>query len=193
VCDVTAVVFNARPDNGGLSTFPPGESTYTSDLQASTLGGIEVGGPTNFGRVFVKGLSQAVIKLGSPEPSKLKVGDWILDSTMILPDYNDAFPLERAPFLDEFDPRPMASGGFGNYYRFPPAPAAPLRSLQPGLVGGHFYKVLDISEVRRSPFGGPHFQTITLDRPAKSDGFTITHLAGIADVITKGVGKMPQK
>ncbi|HQR06050.1 MAG TPA: prepilin-type N-terminal cleavage/methylation domain-containing protein [Gemmatales bacterium] len=175
ICEVTAVVFNSRPDF--IGTFPAGEVTYNSTIPVSSAAGIDA-----FGRVFVKGLTQAVVKLPSAEPMKLKTGDWIFDNTFILPEYNDAFPLEKVPFLDTYDP------AFA--YTFPSGSG---NTLHPGLVGGHFYKVLDISEVRREPFAGQYYQTITIDRPAKSDGFSATIFSGIADVITKSVGKMPQR
>lgn len=177
ICEVTAVVFNSRPGNSGLATLPPGEKTYEGHRSASNnLGsGIDA---LSFGRIFVKGLNQATIHLGTtPSPMPLKVNDWILDSTLILPEYNPAFPLVTVPFLDEYLPATYLTAGGPD--------------LRPGLVGGHFYKVLDVSEVRQHP--GGYFQTITLDRPAKSDGFSATIMSGIADVITKGAGKMPQR
>lgn len=183
VCDVFTVVFNNRPDNGGIPLPPPGivpgETTYSGLPAVSAAAGIE-SGTEIFGRIFVKGLNQAAIRLTSPEPMKAKVGDWILDSTLILPEFNDAFPGEKAPFLDRYhiDATYVVS-------------TAPVRTLRPGLAGGHFYKILDISTVQQ--VGGVYFQTITLDRPAKSDGFSACMIAGIADVIVKGVGRMPQR
>jgi len=53
--------------------------------------------------------------------------------------------------------------------------------------------VLDVSSVRQVPATGLFFQTLTLDRPARSDGFSATVLSGVADVIIKGVGRMPQR
>lgn len=180
VCEVTAIMFNTRPDNGGLSTMPPGEVTLGGNNIAANAAGTD---STVLGRVFVKGLTQATIFIGSTlQPINLKVGDWILDSTLILPEYNDAFPTEKAPFLDTYNPTFM--------YGFPAV--APVRFLRPGLVGGHFYKVMDVSEPRLAP-GAGFFQTVTLDRPAKSDGFSVTIISGIADVITKSVGRMPQR
>lgn len=191
VCDAFTVVFNGRPTNGGLATFPPGENSYYGYPNAALNAGIEAAGVlTNHGRIFVKGLNQAAISLYTPEPSSLKVGDWILDSTMILPEFSSNFSNETAPFLDEYDPRAV--------YVFPQPVGAP-HLLRPGLVGGHFYKVLDVSPAQLitpapTAAGAPrYFQTITLDRPAKSDGFAACHLGGIADVITKGVGRMPQR
>jgi hypothetical protein len=104
---------------------------------------------------------------------------------MILPEYNDTIPAveqQRVPFLDEYHPNA--------FYRFNLLSGATL-DLRPGLVGGHFYKVLDISPVQSA--GGVFFQTLTLDRPARSDGFTATIMTGIADVITKSAGRMPQR
>lgn len=182
VCEVTAVLFNTRPDNGGLATLPPGELTYGSNVAVGAFSGTDTVG---YGRVFVKGQIQVSVALGNttPAPMEIKAGDWILDSTMILPDYNPAFPTEKAPFLDTYNPLPAAA------YNFPLA--GPFtRVLRPGLVGGQFYKVMDISVVKRAT-SGDYYQTITLDRPAKSDGFSLTTFKGIADVITKGVGRMP--
>ena len=180
ICEVTAVMFNSRPDNGGLSSMPAGEVTYGGNNFAASLVGTDT---TAFGRVFVKGLTQATIFTGTtPQPMNLKVGDWILDSTMILPEYDPANSTEKAPFLDTYNPAFV--------YGFPAA--APVRFLRPGLVGGQFYKVMDISEVRSVP-GVGFFQTVTLDRPAKSDGFSVTIITGIADVITKSTGRMPQR
>lgn len=182
ICEVTAVVFNSRPTNSGLATLPPGEKTYVGHPNAALSIGIEPAGIENVGRVFRKGLNQAAISLGATStPLALKVNDWILDSTLILPEYDDTRPQFKVPFLDEYHPNAV--------YALPPA--APVIQLRPGLVGGHFYKVLDISEVRNA--GGVYYQTITIDRPAKSDGFTATVMSGIADVITKGAGKMPQR
>ncbi len=180
ICEVTAVVFNSRPTNSGLATLPPGEKTYVGNVAAAAAAGTDVAG---FGRIFVKGLNQATIFLGAaPTPMSLKANDWILDSTLILPEYNETLPALRVPFLDEYNPNA--------FYTFT-LPGPTTVTLRPGLVGGHFYKVLDISEVRN--IGGVYFQTITLDRPAKSDGFSATVMSGIADVITKGAGKMPQR
>ncbi|MFT3879085.1 MAG: prepilin-type N-terminal cleavage/methylation domain-containing protein [Gemmatales bacterium] len=175
LCEVSAVVYNSRPVFPG--TFPTGETTYGSNIPVSSAAGID-----GNGKVFVKGLTQAAIALTSAQPSTLKVGDWILDSTLILPDYDPAFPTEKLPFLDTFVAAtvPFTSG-------------AGTHNLHFGLAGGQFYKVLDISEVRKEPFAGAYYQTITLDRPAKSDGFTATVMTGISDVITKSMGKMPQR
>lgn len=175
LCEVSAVVFNSRPDFPG--TFPTGEVTYGSTIPVSSAAGID-----GTGKIFVKGLTQAAINLPSAQPANLKVGDWILDSTLIVPDYDPAFPAEKLPFLDTFTTAtvPFTSPSGTHNLRF-------------GLVGGQFYKVLDISEVRREPFAGQYYQTITLDRPAKSDGFSATIITGIADVITKNMGKMPQR
>ena len=85
-----------------------------------------------------------------------------------------------APFIDEYHPLAVYVTS-----------AAPLRVLRPGLVGGHFYKILDISPVQ--VVGGAFYQTITLDRPARSDGFSACYISGIADVIVKGLGRMPQR
>jgi len=175
LCEVAAVVFNSRPDFPG--TFPTGEVTYGSTIPVSSAAGID-----GTGKIFVKGLNQAAIHLTSAQPANLKVGDWILDSTLILPDYDPAFPTEKLPFLDTFTTATV-----------PFTSAAGTHNLRFGLVGGQFYKVLDISEVRREPFAGQYFQTITLDRPAKSDGYAATIMAGITDVITKNMGKMPQR
>jgi len=176
ICEVAAVVFNSRPDFPG--TFPMGEVTYGSTIPVSSAAGIDA-----TGKVFVKGLTQAAVNLSSAQPMNLKVGDWILDSTLILPDYDPAFSAEKLPFLDTFV---AATVPF-------PQPVGPPHQLHFGLAGGQFYKVLDISEVRREPFAGQYFQTITLDRPAKSDGFSATIISGIADVITKSTGRMPQR
>lgn len=183
VCDVTEVIFNSRPNGGGLSSFPTGEYTYGSSAAVSAAAIVDSYG---YGRVFVKGMSQAVIKLTSSEPIKAKAGDWILDSTMILPDFNSAFPNEVVPFLDEYSPAAF-------YQMPPPALGGSGAQLRPGLVGGHFYKVLDVSPVKQLALTGESFQIITLDRPARSDGFSATYLMGIADVISKGVGRMPQR
>jgi prepilin-type N-terminal cleavage/methylation domain-containing protein len=180
VCDVTAVVFNSRPENTGLATLPPGESTFGGNVVTSNIAGTDVAG---FGRVFVKGLNQATIFVGtSPQPLPIAVGTWVLDSTLVLPEYNGNFPNEKVPFLDQYDPAAQ--------YLFPQPTGAP-HILRPGLVGGHFYKVVDVSPIKA---GGPgYYQTITLDRPAKSDGFSVTVLSGVADVITKSVGRMPHR
>lgn len=165
VCDVDLVVFNSRPQLNGLANLPPGEATFTS---------------TN-SLIFNKGLTQATIPLGnSVQPINSKAGDWVLDSTLILPGFDSSVPFNllavpsntyTAPFLDTFT-------------------TIPVNGLLPGLVGGDFYKILDVSAVQGT---SPNFfQTITLDRPAKSDGFSATFLSGVADVITKGVGRMPQ-
>lgn len=181
LCDVTVVVFNSRSDYP--ATLPVGETTYVGNPAAALAAGIET---DNVGRVFRKGLSQAAVVVGTvPTPLPLKVNDWILDSTMILPEYNNTIaPAEqqRVPFLDEYHPNA--------YYEFT-LPSGSTLQLRPGLVGGHFYKVLDISPVQSS--GGVFYQTITLDRPARSDGFTATVMTGIADVITKSAGRLPQK
>jgi len=176
LCEVSAVMFNSRPSFPG--TFPTGEVSYGSTIPVSSAAGID-----GTGKVFVKGLTQAAINLPSAQPLNLKAGDWILDSTFILPDYDPAFPNEKLPFLDTYVAAPVAF----------PQPAGPPHQLHFGLVGGHFYKVLDVSEVRREPFAGQYFQTITLDRPARSDGYAATILTGVADVITKSVGRMPQR
>lgn len=173
VCEVTAVMFNSRPQLTGLSATPPGEVTYTGTIVSP---------------IFTKGLTQATIILGtSPQPINTKVGDWVMDSTFILPEYDPTpiavaaapgtgIPPTTAPFLDRISTIPYPAGG---------------RNLLPGLVGGHFYKILDISAVQGV---SPNlFQTITIDRPAKSDGLSATFIAGIADVITKSVGRMPQR
>ncbi len=173
VCEVTAVMFNSRPDMTGLSTAPAGEANYTGFPQAALDAGIE-GAANNFGRCFVKGLTQAAIRLTSPQPINARVGDWILDNTFILPEYDSSNPSVTVPFLDEFIPNVLAP-----------------TNLRPGLVGGQFYKIMDISEVRS--VGGIFYQTITIDRPAKSDGFSANILTGVADVITKSVGRMPQR
>ncbi len=183
VCDLTTVVFNSRPNSGGIPTFPSGEDTYTGFPGVALATGIE-GPANNYGRLFVKGLTQAAFRLGSAEASKIKAGDWIMDSTFILPEYNVTFPSEVVPFLDEYDPLAV--------YVFPQPTGGP-HLLRPGLVGGHFYKVLDISPVRQDALTGQFYQTLTLDRPARSDGFAATYLSGVADVITKGVGRMPQR
>jgi len=173
VCEVTAVMFNSRPDMTGLSLAPAGEANYTGFPPVALAAGIE-GAANNFGRCFVKGLTQAAIRLTSPQPINARVGDWILDNTFILPEFDVGNPLVTVPFLDEFFPTQF-----------------PGTTLRPGLVGGQFYKIMDISEVRTA--GGLFFQTITLDRPAKSDGFSANLLTGVADVITKSVGRMPQR
>ncbi|HQR42785.1 MAG TPA: hypothetical protein PLX97_08875, partial [Gemmatales bacterium] len=92
------------------------------------------------------------------------------------------FPTEKAPCLDQFDPTAV--------YTFPQPMGRP-HTLRPGVIGGHFYKVIDIGPLKS--VGGVFFQTITIDRPAKSDGFSATVLAGVADVITKSVGRMPHR
>lgn len=177
ICEVTAVVFNSRPTNSGLATLPPGEKTFGGHNVAAAAAGTDTAG---FGRIFVKGLNQATILLGTtPNPLPLKVNDWILDSTMILPEYQVNVP--TVPFIDEYNPTSIIRV---------PGPTGPV-DLRPGLVGGHFYKVLDISDVKT--VGGVFFQTITIDRPARSDGFSATVMSGIADVITKGAGRMPQR
>lgn len=184
VCDVTAVVFNSRPD--APSQFPVGEEQLVGFPSTSLVAGLETTAPgSNMGRMFVKGLSQAVVKLSTAVPINAKAGDWILDNTFILPEYDSNFPNETAPFLDQISIDPTAvyqypdgSGGFRNY--------------RPGLCGGHFYKILDISPVQTAS-AGVFFQTITLDRPARSDGFTACLMQGVADVIVKGVGKLPQR
>ncbi|MBL8821142.1 MAG: hypothetical protein JNJ77_01045 [Planctomycetia bacterium] len=177
VCDVSAVIFNSRPDVP--SQFPVGEDSYSSNPDVLTL--------EPFGRLFVKGLNQAIIPLPTPEPMKAKVGDWILDNTFILPDYDSAYPNEVMPFLDQFDPAWTYT-----YVVSAQLPVVSGNPLRPGLCGGHFYKILDISSVRSTP-SGMFFQTITLDRPARSDGFTACLMQGIADVIVKGVGQLPQR
>jgi hypothetical protein len=182
VCDVTLVTFNTRPmGQGALTNSPPGETSYfTASTAPSLAAGLEPAG-ANFGRLFRKGFTTAVIPLGNaPQPSVIKAGDWILDNTFILPSYNEALPnrLETAPFLDEFNPATV--------YQYP---AGTNTALHPGLAGGHFYKVVDISGVRSA--GGQFFQVVTLDRAAKSDGFVVTAFSGLADVIEKGVGRMP--
>ncbi|HMO35862.1 MAG TPA: hypothetical protein PKA06_07465, partial [Gemmatales bacterium] len=167
VCEVTAVVFNSRPTNSGLATLPPGEATFIGHPVAAVNAGIEAATlPDNVGRVFRKGLTQAGVYLGtSATPLPLKVNDWILDSTMILPEYDFNHPQLQVPFLDEYHRD-------ASYTFTLPGPTTV--ELRPGLVGGHFYKVVDISEVRN--VGGVFFQTITLDRPARSDGFSVTIL-----------------
>lgn len=180
VCDVTAVLFNSRPD--APSQFPVGEENFSGFPSTSLFAGLEPAGPTNFGRMFVKGVNQAVVKLSSAVPMNAKAGDWILDNTFVLPEFDPVHPSETAPFLDVITPvrvaYPDGVGGF-RFYR-------------PGLCGGHFYKILDISPVQDAG-GGTFFQTITLDRPARSDGFTACLMQGVADVIVKGVGKLPQR
>jgi prepilin-type N-terminal cleavage/methylation domain-containing protein len=179
ICEVTAVIFNSRPTNSGLATVPPGEKTYEGNNQAAVAAGTDTFG---FGRIFVKGFTQATIYLGTtPTPLSLKANDWILDSTLILPEYDNANPASVAPFLDMYNR--------DAFFQVPTGSGTV--NLRPGLVGGHFYKVIDISEVRQCPSG--YYQTITLDRPARSDGFSATVMSGIADVITKGAGKMPQR
>lgn len=179
VCDISLVVFNSRPTTSGMPMLPMGETNYGGSPLVSAAAGVDTAG---FGRIFVKGLNQAVIQLPLPytEPMKAKAGDWILDNTLILPEFNTAFPGEVAPFLDEYSSLATCV-----------VSTTPVRTLRPGLAGGHFYKILDISSVQQ--VGGLYYQTITLDRPAKSDGFSACMIAGIADVITKGVGKMPQR
>ncbi|MFO0814030.1 MAG: prepilin-type N-terminal cleavage/methylation domain-containing protein [Gemmatales bacterium] len=180
VCDVTAIVFNSRPANvSGLATLPPGESTFVGNVAAAIDAGTDTAG---LGRIFVKGLNQATVALPSAQPLPLRVNDWIMDSTCILPEYNENFPTEKAPFLDQFDPTAV--------YTFPQPMGGP-HTLRPGVIGGHFYKVIDIGPLKS--VGGVFFQTITIDRPAKSDGFSATVLAGVADVITKSVGRMPHR
>lgn len=176
LCEVSAVMFNSRPDFPG--TFPSGEKTYGSIIPVSSAAGID-----GTGKVFVKGLNQAAIHLPSAQPANLKAGDWILDSTFILPDYDPAFPNEKLPFLDTFVAAPVTF----------PQPIGPPHQLYFGLLGGQFYKVLDVSEVRREPFAGAYYQTFILDRPAKSDGYSATIFTGVTDVITKSVGRMPQR
>jgi len=183
VCDVTAVVFNSRPANvGGLASLPPGESTFVGNVGAAATAGTDTAG---FGRIFVKGLNQGTISLGtSAQPLPLRVNDWIMDSTFILPEYDENFPAEKAPFLDQYDPTAV--------YTFPQPMGGP-HLLRPGVMGGHFYKVIDIGPLKYHALTGTYYQTITIDRPAKSDGFSATVLAGVADVITKSVGRMPHR
>jgi hypothetical protein len=182
VCDVTLVTFNTRPmGQGALTNSPPGETTYFTPSTAPSLAAGLEPAAANFGRIFRKGFATAVIPLGNaPQPSVIRSGDWILDNTFILPSFNEALPNrgETAPFLDEFNPATI--------YRYP---AGTNTALHPGLAGGHFYKVVDISGVRAA--GGQFFQVVTLDRAAKSDGFVVTAFSGLSDVIEKGVGRMP--
>ncbi len=176
LCDVTTVIFNARPNGGGISAVPPGETSFGSSPVVAAAAGL---GIDPHGRVFRKGLTLAAIQLPSGQGAPLKVGDWVFDNTLVLPEYDPAninagngLPF-LAPFLD--------------VYVDPPVPA--YGNLRTGLVGGHFYKVVDISAVRGT---APNlYQVLTLDRPAKSDGFVLTVLSGVADVIEKGMGRMP--
>jgi hypothetical protein len=186
VCDLSVVAFDSRGFGETALTFsPPGEHTYPPgaasppSLAPSVAAGLEAPGPQNFGRNFRKGFSFAVIPLRkSAQPSSISRGDWILDNTFILPEFNELRPDEVAPFLDEYSPATV--------YLFPSG-----NRLFPGLVGGHFYKVVDISGPRA--IGDEFYQVVTLDRPARSDGFVITAFNGLVDVIPKSTGRTPAR
>jgi hypothetical protein len=118
-----------------------------------------------------------------------KAGDWLFDNTLILPEYNENFPLLKAPFLDTFLPDGPQAGPLLITV------GGVTQPLRPGLCGGYFYKITGITDVRDASGtgAGPFYQVLTLDRPARSDGFVGTMITGIADVIEKGVGRMPAR
>jgi hypothetical protein len=188
ICDVTMVAFIGRPDGGGVSQLPPGEVSYISAPQTSLAAGLEIPA-NNFGRMFIKGSTTAVVRLTTGLPMAAKAGDWILDNTFILPEYdptnvitiNGVSVIATAPFLDRFNPATVVAF---------PAPGNPLR---PGIAGGYFYKITGITDVQVDPVSGFQYQVLTIDRPARSDGFVGTMITGVADVIEKGVGRMPAR
>jgi len=185
VCDVATVLFNTRPfQTSSMTGRPPGEETYLGLTPNPANAGHD---PQGFGRMFIKGLTSAVLPLQPGQAPTVRAGDWLLDNTFILPEFDQTFPGNKAPFLDQFSPATV--------YTF--ATGTPLR---PGLCGGHFYKIVDVSTVQA--VGAEQFVVVTLDRPARSDGFVGTVFAsaggvggtgGVVDVIEKGVGRMPQR
>lgn len=179
ICDVTQVLYTGRPNGGGVMSTPPGEVNYRSNIATSTAGMGDL-----LGRFFVKGNTTAVVWLENGLPMAAKAGDWILDNTFILPEYNEtaAYITYKAPFLDTYVPNPLTINGANG----------PLQ-LRAGLAGGYFYKVVGITDVQTDPVSGLQYQVLTLDRPARSDGFVGTMITGVADVIEKGVGRMPAR
>jgi hypothetical protein len=187
ICDVTQVLYTGRPNGGGVMSTPPGEVNYRSRTETSFAAGFEVaqpGFPQGYGRLFIKGSTTAVVWLESGSAAAIKPGDWILDNTFILPEYNETptYINYKAPFLDTYLPNPLLVGPVGSQL--------PLRA---GLAGGYFYKIVGITDVQIDTASGLQYQIITLDRPARSDGFVGTMITGVADVIEKGVGRMPAR
>ncbi|HMP02038.1 MAG TPA: prepilin-type N-terminal cleavage/methylation domain-containing protein [Gemmatales bacterium] len=162
-------------------------------------------GPHGFvpgtGAEFRMGSNQVTIFLGaSTEPSPWKANTWILDNTLILPQpvpvtallpgVGSVATFYYGPLLDRLQNVPVP-GVLPNGLAVTAGVGLPARS---GLASGHFYRVVAAGDIEPNPsLPGTFMQRLTIDRPAKTDGYDAVFMSGVVQVIEKNIGRMPAR
>jgi hypothetical protein len=214
VVDMSVVIYNARNlANPGLGGGPGGLRTTGEVRYPQPL---LTGGPNAFmpntGARFTLGSNQVYIYLGgapNPTPSPWRPNDWILDNTLILPPGPPvSLTVQTAtgpqpvrywgPLLERLQAYPVPKAVNGapviaiNGTPLPLPPGTPWPTVQSGLASGHFYRVVAVGGVEHNASSG-FFQILTIDRPAKTDGYDAVYMAGVIQVIEKSLGRMPTR
>lgn len=212
VVDMSVVIYNARnlsnPNlgnvSGGLRT--TGEVRYP---HPDPTGGpnARIGGT---GARFTLGSNQVYIYVGnSPKPAPWRPNEWILDNTLVVPPNWINVTVQTGagpqvirywgPLLDRLQNFPVPTSVNGlpvvaiGGTPLPLPAGTPWPTVPSGLASGHFYRVVAVGGLEPStdPLFPGYMQILTIDRPAKTDGYDAVYMPGVIQVIEKSLGRMP--
>lgn len=214
VVDVSIVIYNGRNMvNRNLGSMSGAGLRTTGEIRFPTP---VAAGPVNArvpgtGARFTLGSNQVFIYVGqNPTPSPWRPNDWILDSTLLIRQTAVEVTVVNSsgtpmvvpyypPLLNQVQDVPIpteingmrVTGALG--VPIPPPPGVPWPTIRSGIASGHFYRVIAVGDLEFDNLLNCYRQILTIDRPAKSDGFDAVYLPGVVQVIEKNLGRMPTR